>query len=440
MKATPETISKQVSLDSHLFFGFLFGAALAILIRTSDHREELTQIALNGVYPLGFVFLQLVFLVLAPFIFFSVSVAIGNIRNHSNGVKLTTQLTFFYLVTTLIAIVIGQSLVVYFQPGLDFPEATLVKSTGSLEFLSLSNVLRPLFGFSALATISSGKLTLVYLSSVLMGIIVAIAPAKQSAYILYLLRTGRDVCAYPFEKLMLFAPAAIAALTLGAVCRFEASWAGALMGYLGVMVAGLFLQMFVVYPLILVYWLKYPAREFFIRARSAIFTAAVFSTSGSAVVPVTIRTLKDRFGVPESISSIAATLGANFNLNGTALFEAVVVIFLAQVFEIDFTLFDHLVLMGFVLVTCVGMPGVPGSAIPVLAACLSTIGIPPEGLSLIVGLDGLLIMSRSAVNITGDIIAAIYLHQVVGSEARSAKAAGAQLPIKYPLVPKSRST
>lgn len=435
-------MSRQVSLDSHLFFGFLFGGALALLIRFSDHREQLTQIALKGIYPLGFVFLQLVFLVLAPFIFFSVSVAIGNIRNHANGVKLTTQLTFFYLVTTLIAIVIGQTLVVYFQPGLNFPDAALSKSVGSIEFLSLSSLLRPLVGFSALAAISSGKLTLVYISSVLMGIVVAIVPSRQSAYILYFLRTGRDVFAYPFGKLMLFAPAAIAALTLGAVCRFEASWAGALMGYLGVMVAGLFLQMFVVYPLILIYWLKYPARQFFARARTAIFTAAMFSTSGSAVLPITIRTLKDHFGVPESISSIAATLGANFNLNGTALFEAVVVIFLAQVFEIEFTLFDHLVLMGFVLVTCVGMPGVPGSAIPVLAACLSTLGIPPEGLSLIVGLDGLLIMSRSAVNITGDIIAAIYLHQVVGSESRSSKSHGSksvstQLPTKYPLVPKS---
>lgn len=409
---------KRFSIDTHLFIGFAVGVALALLFRWSENRVALVRLATEVAYPIGCLFIRILFVFMAPFIFFSVALAVASLRHHANGLRSAMRLAFYYVITTVMAIMIGQVLVTVLQPGKHIPQNFFSAAGGThsdigLGIDALSGVFTPLSQFSALTALTQGKMTLVYIISLGVGVLLAFTPMRRSSSFIYFLRTCKNISSVPIEQLMRLAPAGIAALTLGAVCRIEVTWASGILEYLAIVLGGLSLQMFVVYPIALVLFSGYSPVQFFIRARPAIL-AAFCSSSSNVVLPVTTRTLQSRFGIPESISSISVAIGANFNLDGTALFEAVAVVFLAQVFRIDFTLFDHFSLLAFVLVTSVGLPGVPGSAIPILATCMATLGIPVEGLGLIIGVDGLLVMFRSAVNTTGDMVGAVYLAQKEG--------------------------
>jgi Na+/H+-dicarboxylate symporter len=410
---------KRYSIDTHLFIGFAVGLLLAILFRWSDHRVALMRLATEVAYPIGCMFVRVLFVFMAPFIFFSVALAVASLRHHNNGLRSAVRLATYYVLTTVIAITIGQVLVTYFEPGKNLPHtfftlaAADARSDIGLGVDALGGIFSPIAHFSALSALTQGKMTMVYVISLCLGALLACTPMRRSSTFIYFLRTCKNISSVPIEQSMRLAPAAIAALTLGAICRIELTWASGILEYLAIVLGGLSLQMFVVYPLALIGFSGYSPWQFFRRARPAIL-AAFFSSSSNVVLPVTTRTLQSRFGIPESISSISVAIGANFNLDGTALFEAVAVVFLAQVFRIDFTLFDHLSLLAFVLVTSVGLPGVPGSAIPILATCLATLGIPVEGLGLIIGVDGLLVMFRSAVNTTGDMVGAVYLARKEG--------------------------
>ena len=126
-------------------------------------------------------------------------------------------------------------------------------------------------------------------------------------------------------------------------------------------------------------------------------------------MPVTIQTLQEKFGVPQRITSFSIPIGATFNMDGTALFEVIAALFIAQVYGIDLSLTNHIVLVFLVLVTSIGVAGVPGGSRPILMMAMAAVGIPMEGIALILGVDHILDMGRTVVNVTGDTVAALFL-------------------------------
>ena len=135
-----------------------------------------------------------------------------------------------------------------------------------------------------------------------------------------------------------------------------------------------------------------------------------FGTSSSAAtMPVTIRTLEKEFGVPDSVTTFSVPLGVTINMDGTALFEVMAALFIAQVFGVELSLVQHITLVVLVMVTSIGVAGVPGGSLPVLIMAMSTLGIPVEGIGLILGVDRLLDMCRTVINVTGDSVAALFL-------------------------------
>ena len=134
----------------------------------------------------------------------------------------------------------------------------------------------------------------------------------------------------------------------------------------------------------------------------------------SATMPTTIRNLEKRFGLPESLTTFSIPLGTTVNMDGTALFEVIAALFIAQVYGIDISIAGHITLVLLVLLTSIGVAGVPGGSIPILMSAMATLGIPPEGIALVLGVDRLLDMGRTVVNVTGDSTAALYLAKVEG--------------------------
>jgi DAACS family dicarboxylate/amino acid:cation (Na+ or H+) symporter len=207
---------------------------------------------------------------------------------------------------------------------------------------------------------------------------------------------------------MALAPYGVAALLFSLTARSGFAVIPRLGSYVGVVVAGLAIQMFVVYSAILKGLARVPPVEWFFRCREVILTA--FSTASSnATLPTSLQTSAEKLGVPTRIGNFVLTVGATANQNGTALFEGVTVLFLAQVFGIDLTLPQQITVVLMSILAGVGTAGVPGGSLPLIVIVLQTVGIPPEGIGIILGVDRFLDMCRTVVNVVGDLVCATFV-------------------------------
>jgi DAACS family dicarboxylate/amino acid:cation (Na+ or H+) symporter len=183
--------------------------------------------------------------------------------------------------------------------------------------------------------------------------------------------------------------------------------------YVTVVLGGLLLHMLVSFPLILRLLVRMSPVAFFSRVKAPIVTA--FSTSSSSgTLPTSIATAEANLGVPPKIAGFVLPLGATMNMNGTSLFEGVTVIFLAQAFGVGLGVGQQALVMLMAVITAVGAAGVPAGSIPLLVGMLAMFGVPAEGIAIILGVDRLLDMARTTVNVTGDLVAATFIGRSEG--------------------------
>lgn len=204
------------------------------------------------------------------------------------------------------------------------------------------------------------------------------------------------------EYAMRLAPLGVAALMFGTVSQLGWDAFAALGKYAGLVLALLLFQMLGVYSIVLRVFAKRNPLQFFHSLREVILTA--FGTSSSnATLPVALRVSQEKAGIPRDISNFVLTVGATGNQNGTALFEGVTVLFLAQAFGVTLDVTQQLTVVGLAVIAGIGTAGVPGGAWPMIAAILGMLGVPPAAIGLCLGIDRILDMSRTVVNVVGDI-------------------------------------
>jgi DAACS family dicarboxylate/amino acid:cation (Na+ or H+) symporter len=205
----------------------------------------------------------------------------------------------------------------------------------------------------------------------------------------------------------------VAGLIFGVTSRFGLELLAPLARYVGVVIIGLILHLVVTLSFFVRVLGGMSPRLFYSRARSAMITA--FSTSSSAAtLPTNIAVAEQNLGVPSKIAGFVLPLGNTMCMNGTALYEGVTVIFLAQVFGVTLNVPQMIVVMSMSVITAVGAAGVPGGSLPLLVGILTMFGVPGESIALILGIDRILDMARTTVNITGDLVATIYVGRSEG--------------------------
>jgi DAACS family dicarboxylate/amino acid:cation (Na+ or H+) symporter len=249
--------------------------------------------------------------------------------------------------------------------------------------------------------------------ALLLGVAVTMIPPAVSRPLLDALQGLFEASAKVVDIVMLAAPYAVACLLFNNTAGFGLDLLGALLWYMLAVLLGLGLHMFGVYSLSVYFLSRMRPLEFFRRVKTAMLTA--FSTSSSnASLPTTLRVSEENLGVPRQINSFVLTVGATMNQNGTALYEGVTVLFLAQLAGLDLSLGAQLMVVYLAILGGVGTAGVPAGSIPFIIAILAQLGINPALIGVILGIDRILDMCRTTLNVTGDITAATYVARSEG--------------------------
>jgi dicarboxylate/amino acid:cation (Na+ or H+) symporter, DAACS family len=264
--------------------------------------------------------------------------------------------------------------------------------------------------------------------ALMMGIGAILVPPDVSAPFLRFLEGLYAVTAKIVDILMKFAPYAVGCLLFTNVARFGLDLLAALSWFVVTVLVGLGLQMFVVYSISLAVLSRISPLDFFRRIKTVMVTA--FSTSSSnATLPTALRISEENLGVPRTINGFVLTVGATANQNGTALYEGVTVLFLAQLAQVDLSLGQQLMVVYLAILGSIGTAGVPSGSIPFIIAVLATVGVNPALIAVVLGVDRFLDMCRTTVNVVGDLTAATYVARAEGypllGEVERPKAGGA---------------
>jgi DAACS family dicarboxylate/amino acid:cation (Na+ or H+) symporter len=263
------------------------------------------------------------------------------------------------------------------------------------------------------AAAASGDMLGLIFFSLVFGIALTLIPGDRASPVIRLLEGISDAVLVMIGFAMKIAPIGVAGLIFAVTARFGWDLLQSLLAYVITIVGALLLHQFGVIGVMAKVLTGIGPARFFGNARALMVTA--FSTSSSnATLPTTIRTAETKFGVPREIAGFVLPIGATMNMNGTALFEGMTVLFLAQVFGVDLSLGTQIIVVVMSVVTAVGVAGVPSGSIPLLVMVLGMVGVPGEGIALILGVDRILDMCRTVPNVTGDLLASIWVTRSEG--------------------------
>jgi Na+/H+-dicarboxylate symporter len=405
-----------MKLYTKIIIGMIAGVAFGLLAKQFGFGPR----AAAWVEPLGKIFIRLITMVVVPLVVASITLGTASLGSLKKLGRIGAKTFAYYMVTTALAITIGLTLANLVKPGAGLDEnvkaqllqdyqATaqeqITKSAGRSKPIDLLLNIVPTNPIKAMA---EGEMLGLIFFSLALGIALTYLPVARSQPVLNFLDGVNEAIIQLVHLIMKFAPFGVFGLMAAVVGKFGFDILLTLLKYSLVVLVGLALQMLLVYTFSVRFLGGLHPIHFFKGMRPAHLIA--FSTSSSnATLPVNIQCCEENLGLPKEICSFVLPLGATINMDGTALLQGVVAVFIAQVYGISLTFNDQMVIMLTATLASVGAAGVPSAGIVMLAMILQPIGLPLEGIGLILGVDRLLDMCRTVVNITGDATCAAFI-------------------------------
>lgn len=433
--------SKGIPLHTKILLGLAFGLVAGLV---SNHfwgdTQTLSWIIRNVADPIGQIFLSMLFMVVIPLVFTSIALGVAGMGDAKQLGRVGGKAFGIFILTTGAAVVVGLTLVNVFKPGAALDPAVRAELLETYSSLASDRISASEehggFGIhtfvnivprNPIAAASSGDMLGLIFFTIVFGIALTRLPAAVSAPVIKVLEGIGQAVSVMIGFAMKLAPIGVVGLIFSVTAQFGLSVLRSLSLYVIMVLTALALHQFGVITLIARLVAGIRPRDFFRRTRALVVTA--FSTSSSnATLPTTIRTAEEEFGVPKEVAGFVLPLGATMNMNGTALFEGMTVLFLAQVFGVHLTLPMQLVVVIMSVITAIGVAGVPGGSIPLLAMVLEIVGVPGTGIALILGVDRILDMSRTVPNVTGDLLTSILVTKSEGMEFFADTEAEPELP------------
>lgn len=393
-----------------MILGGIFGALLP---------EPAIAIAL-----VGELFLRLLTLLIVPVIFFSMLSGVLNLRNSSTLASVGGKTLLYYVTTTAIAVIIGLGLVNVVQPGIHNGDGSLLTSLQSEQenqlFDTISSdrskthsfhdVFRNIIPKNIIEAAHDGNVLGIIFFSLFLGVALLHLPNEATKTILRESSQGIfEAIIWMIEKTMLLAPLGFFSLIASLIGEFILSNQLSLLGesilhYTFTVVAGLLIHGCIILPILARIFGVHPLRLF--QAVTPAILSAASTASSSATLPITLDCLERKAGIPTRIGSFVAPLGSTINMDGTAIYEAVAVVFIANMLGTELTLSHQILIFLTATLSAVGAAGIPGAGLIMMVLILNTVGLPEEGVMLVIIVDRILDMLRTAVNVWGDSIGA----------------------------------
>lgn len=401
-----------------LWAKIIIGMALGLIWGMIATRTGLSKFTIDWIKPWGTIFLKLLKLIAVPLIFVSLVKGISSLTDISKLSRIGVKTIVYYMASTLIATTFGLFMVNMVKPGNTFPEekraeymdkwqvtideSTMLAESGDRSPLSFIVDMVPDNIIFAMG--DNSKMLQIIFFAVLFAVAMVLLKDSQVKTVRYIFDGLNDIIIKIIELIMLFAPYGVFALLAGVVVDFagDTDIFIALGKYFTTVLVGLLLLIIILYPTYLkIFASKIPVSKFLKAILPAQMVA--FSTSSSAAaLPVNMRQNIEELDVSEEIADFVLPVGVTINMDATAFYQSVAAVFIAQVYGIDLTVAQQLTIVLMATMSSIGSPGVPGGSIVLVIMVLTSVGLPVEGLALILGVDRPLDMLRSSVNITGD--------------------------------------
>lgn len=406
-----------------LHWQIIIGLILGLIWGLFSSVAGLNEFTSNYIRPFGDIFITLLKLIAVPLVLASLVVGVSSLNDMTKLSRMGGKTIGIYMVTTVFAITIGLTSVNIIQPGKALPEETrtsLMESYGegvegrgdAAQQLLDQSPLQFIVdivpeNFFAAASDNGNMLQIVFVA-MLLGIGILQIPIQKSQVLINVFEALNDVIIKIVDLIMKAAPYGVFALMAVVIIDLAGEDIGqalillkALGWYCLTVIIGLFIHVFVVYTTLFKLFSKMKLKDFFKAIQPAILLG--FSTSSSvATLPVTMERVEKNLGVEDEVSSFVLPVGATINMDGTSLYQAVAAVFIAQALGMDLTIAQQLIIVLTAALASIGAAGVPGAGIIMLVIVLQAIQVPLEGIALILGVDRILDMLRTSVNITGD--------------------------------------
>ena len=387
--------------------GLALGVLFNVILSNSDGGaldHFVRNILVSGLLDtIGQIFVNLLKLLVVPLVFVSLVLGTLALGNNARVGIMAGKSVALYLATTCIAISLALTVAILVGPGKGVDLSSAAQFSGA-PAPSLKQVVIDIFPTNPIAAMANGNMLQIIVFSLLMGFaLVQVGDKGRSARDFF--ESFDAVIMRMVFILMMIAPLGVFALITKMVAELGFEVLAALGKYVVTLAAVLLLHLVVVYGGMIRFIGKLSVRKFLLNMRPAMLLA--FSTaSSSATLPVTLRTVEKRVGVDNSVASFVLPLGATINMDGTAIMQGVATVFIAQAYGIELGLSQYLMVIMTATLASIGTAGVPGVGMIMLSMVLTQVGLPVEGIALVLGVDRILDMLRTAVNITGDAMVA----------------------------------
>lgn len=431
----PAAIAKGLPLHVKVMIGFVLGAALGLVAHVYGGGDAPF---IHGVIeyvtrPAGQIFLNLLFMLVLPLMFSALVLGVAELGDIASLGRLGGRTLLYTATVTGAAVGIGLLMVNLIQPGLHMDPALVQQAMSSNagkvgdivtsgQQLKLLDLLVNIVPHNVLAAGVDDKQKLgIVFFALMVGIGLVLTPSPATQAFKHALQGLFEISMRLIGLFIRLAPYAVACFMFGLCAQLGWEVLAGLAYFVITVVLALAIHMFVVLPL----WVKIMGgmspRTFFRGSQEAVLTA--FATASStATLPVTLRVAEENLRLPRKVSRFVLTVGASANHHGTALFEGVTVLFLAQVFGLDLSWTQQLMVLGLCILGGIGTAGIPSGSLPVIAMICGIIGLNPAGIGIILGVNSFLDMCRTSLNVTGDLATAVVVSN------RSGEVAEAELP------------
>ncbi len=418
------TEKKQASLTTRIVIGMVAGILVGTILQRlmPDGSDTVIPLYLfdlslrgflvDGIFEvIGKIFIASLQMLVVPLVFVSLICGTCSLKDTSKLGRIGGKAVGLYLITTAIAISLAMFVALMVEPGVGVDKATDTTFIAK-DSPALTQVFIDMFPTNPFNAFAQGNMLQIIVFALLFGMAIALA-GKPGERVASLFNDMNEVVMRLVTILMNLAPYGVFCLLAGLFTDLPLDKLKNLAWYFLCVFFVLLAHAFITYPIILKMLTKLSPVVFLKKMRDAALFA--FSTSSSnATIPITLETATKKMGVKNSIASFTVPLGATINMDGTAIMQGVATVFIAQVYNIDLTLADYLMVILTATLASIGTAGVPGVGLIMLAMVLNQVGLPVEGIGLIIGVDRLLDMTRTAVNVTGDSMVTIVVGKSEG--------------------------